>query len=126
MTKKSSGGLTRTVVLALVTLACASTLPAEKKKNDEDTTRTVQGIVLDADGKPVPNAAVQLKDSRTLEVLSYITKDDGSYHFAGLKLDVEYQLKAEHDGMNTDWKRVSVFDPRKVVNLNLKLDKGKK
>ena len=69
---------------------------------------------------------MQLKDSRTLQVISFITRDDGSYHFAGLKMDVEYQVKAESAGMSTAWKRLSVFDPRKIINLDLKLTKEKK
>lgn len=127
MTRSSIGNPhSRPVLAALVALSCASALPAQKKSKEDDSSRTVQGIVVDAGGKPVPQAAVQLKDTRTLQVLSFITKDDGSYHFAGLKTDTEYQLKAEHAGMATDWKRISVFDPRKVVEVNLKLDKEKK
>jgi len=128
MTRSSIGNPSfRSVFAAVVALACASALPAQQKKSKEDdTSRTVQGTVVDANGKPVAQAAVQLKDSRTLQILSFITKDDGSYHFAGLKTDTEYEVKAEHGEMFADWKRISVFDPRKVVELNLKLDKEKK
>ncbi len=128
MTRSSIGNPSfRSVFAAVVALVCASALPAQQKKSKEDdTSRTVQGTVVDANGKPVAQAAVQLKDSRTLQILSFITKDDGSYHFAGLKTDTEYQVKAEHGEMFADWKRISVFDPRKVVELNLKLDKEKK
>jgi hypothetical protein len=119
------------LALALMTmmiLASASTLPGQnsKKEKDEDAnTRTLRGTVLDAAGNPVAQAVVQLKDSRTLQVLSFITKDDGEYHFASLKTDVEYEVKANHGGLTTDWKRVSIFDTRKIVIVNLKLEKGK-
>jgi hypothetical protein len=122
---RSSDAISKSVLAAVLVLACTSVLPAQKKK-DEDNTRTIQGIVLDPESNPVAHAAVQLKDSRTLQVISFITRDDGSYHFAGLKMDVEYQVKAESAGMSTAWKRLSVFDPRKIINLDLKLTKEKK
>lgn len=68
-------------------------------------------------------AVVQLKDTRTLQVLSFITKEDGVYHFSNLKTDTEYEVKGSHGGATTDWKRVSIFDTRKIVVLNLKLEK---
>jgi hypothetical protein len=114
------------LVLILI-LSCVSTLTAQKSKKDEDaSTRTLQGTVLDADGSPVQQAVVQLKDTRSLSVLSFITKEDGTYHFSNLKNDIEYEVKAAHGGLNTDWKRVSIFDTRKVVVVNLKLEKEKK
>lgn len=103
--------------------ACAFSLPAQKTKKEDSTTRTLQGIVFDTAGDPVTQAVVQLKDSRTLQVISFITHEDGKYHFANLKTDTEYQVKADHGGMTSDWKRLSVFDTRKVAEMNLKLSK---
>jgi hypothetical protein len=105
----------------MLILACASTLGAQKSKKEDSTTRTLQGTVLDPDGNPVQQAVVQLKDTRSLQVLSFITKEDGTYHFANLKNDIEYEVKAAHSGLSTDWKRVSIFDTRKIVVVNLKL-----
>jgi hypothetical protein len=112
--------------LALATavlLLCAVTLFAQKKKEDDSNTRSLQGIVFDPEGNPAVQAVVQLKDSRTLQVISFITKQDGAYHFAGLRQDTEYQVKAEHLGTTTDWKRLSIFDTRKMAEMNLKLNK---
>lgn len=103
-------------------LACASSLPAQKSKDDSNT-RTIQGTVFDPDGSPVELAVVELKDTRTLTVMSFITQKGGAYHFAGLRFDTEYQIKAVHQGLTMDWKRLSIFDPRKVAVMNLKLDK---
>lgn len=111
------------LALALI-LACGCTLAAQNSKKDGDASiRTLQGTVLDAGGNPVEQAVVQLKDTRSLQVLSFITKGDGTYHFANLKTDIEYDVKASHGGLNTDWKRISIFDARKVVIVNLKLEK---
>ncbi len=89
----------RAVCIALV-LFCTG-LNAQQKdaqqKNDDTTTRTVEGMVTNAGNQPVAKAVVQLKNTKTLQIRSFITQDDGSYHFAGLSTDVEYQLKADHD-----------------------------
>jgi hypothetical protein len=113
----------KSALLGALILACAAALPAQKSKDDSSTTRTLKGIVFDPDGNPVMQAVVQIKDSRTLQVISFITKEDGAYHFASLKQDVEYQVKATHGGLTTDWKRLSIFDARKVAEMNLKLNK---
>jgi hypothetical protein len=111
------------LILALV-LACAALLTAQKKKKDEDAgTRALQGIVTQSDDQPVKNAVVQLKDLRTLQIRSYLTKEDGSYHFAGLKIDTDYQVQAKlGDGVSST-KTLSVFDSRKTATINLKLEK---
>jgi hypothetical protein len=107
-----------------VVLLCAALLVAQKKKKDEDaSTRTLQGMVTDSDERPVTNAVVQLKDLRTLQIRSYLTKDDGAYHFTGLKIDTDYQVKADLGGVTSGTKTLSVFDSRKVATINLKLEK---
>jgi Carboxypeptidase regulatory-like domain len=112
-------------VAAALALVCASTLPAQKNKQKQEdaTARTLKGIVFDPEGNPAAQAVVQLKDSRTLQVLSFITLEDGAYHFASLKQDADYQVKATHAGLTTGWKRLSIFDTRKVAEMNLKLTK---
>ncbi len=94
-----------------------------QRKNEDDTTRTVEGVVTSAASQPVAKAVVQLKNTKTLQIRSFITSDDGSYHFVGLGTDVEYQLKAFHDGVNSSWKTLSVFNSKKTAIINLKLKK---
>jgi hypothetical protein len=120
--KLSSPGL-RGVIAAALLVACALALPGQKNKDDSATTRSLQGIVFDTDGNPAVQAVVQLKDSRTLQVISFITKQDGAYHFSGLRQDSEYQVKADHMGLTSDWKRLSIFDTRKIAEMNLKVTK---
>ena len=92
-------------------------------QNEDTGTRSVQGVVTEAAGKPVAGAVVQLKDTKSLQIRSYVTEADGSYHFAGLSTDVEYQLKADHEGATTSWKTLSVFNSKKTAVINLKLNK---
>jgi len=83
----------------------------------------VQGVVTDASGHPVDRAVVQLKDTKSLQIRSFITNPDGTYHFAGLSPNVEYQLKAESQGVSSNRKTLSVFSSKKSVTINLKLKK---
>jgi hypothetical protein len=127
MTKSSFAQPAESALALILVLASASALTGQKSKKEEDSSvRTLQGIVFDAGGNPVPGAVVQLKDTRTLQVVSFIAKEDGGYHFANLKNDIEYEVKAVHGGLSTDWKRVSIFDTRKIVVVNLKLEREKK
>ena len=106
--------------------ACWSPLAAQKNKKDEDAgTREVQGQVTDADDKPVAGAVVQLKDMHSLQIRSFVTQEEGKYHFSGLKTEIDYQVKALFNGMSSPAKTVSLFDTRKIAVLNLKLEKEK-
>lgn len=87
------------------------------------TTRSIQGTVFDKNGAPVPDAVVLLKDSKTLQIRSFIAQKNGKYHFFGLSTDINYELRAESHDMTSPTKTVSVFDSHKVVTLNLKLKK---
>ncbi len=87
------------------------------------TTRTIEGRVLTKAGAPVPGAVVLIKDSKTLQVRSYIAQADGQYHFFGLSTDVNYALHAQSQDLISKDKMVSVFDSHKTVKLDLKLIK---
>jgi hypothetical protein len=90
------------------------------------TTRSIEGTVLNSGGSPVPGAIVLLKDTKTLQVRSYIAQQDGRYHFYGLSTDINYQVRAEHDGTTSKTRTISVFDSHRNVRLNLKLTKKMK
>ena len=96
-----------------------------KEKREAAAERIVDGTVTDADDKVVNGAVVQLKDMRSLQVRSFITQEDGAYHFSNLKIENDYQLKADYKGMTSGWKTLSVFDSRKEPVINLKLEKKK-
>src|SRR5258708_20092508 len=92
-----------------------------KKLKDDPNARFVQGVVT-ATGKPASGAVVQLKDTKTLQIRSYVTHDDGEYHFAGLSTNVDYELKADTpSGQSSGTKRLSNFDGRKTAIVNLQV-----
>ena len=110
------------MALGLACFACLSLLAQDNKKLNEDpNTRSLTGVVSDSGGAPVAGANVQLKDLKTLQIRSYVTHDDGNYHFAGLSTNVDYEVKAQHDGHNSDTKNLSTFDSKKTAVINLKL-----
>lgn len=97
----------------------------KRGKDDEGKTRSLTGTVKDEQENAASGAVVQLKDTKNLQVRSFITKEDGVYHFHGLSADVDYQVKADRKGTTSGVKTLSVFDSRKTAVINLKLE-GKK
>lgn len=115
------------VGLFRATVQAQNTQPeTRKEKREAATERVVEGTVSDPDGKFVDGAVVELKDMRTLQVRSFYTQKNGAYHFSGLKLDNDYEIEAKYNDMNSGWKRLSIFDARKVPVINLKLEKAAK
>jgi hypothetical protein len=120
MTKRLAG-----LVLAL--LVCSGTALFAQGKKKADPTRSVQGVVFSPDEKGVKGAVVQLKDTKTLQVRSFITQDNGTYYFHELSPDRDYELTAEDQksGTASSSKKLSSFDTQKTANINLKLSPKK-
>jgi len=113
------------ILLALVAIPAASQWKKNKDKQDPNT-RSLQGFVLDEQEKPVKTAVVQLKNTKTLQVRSYITQEDGRYQFHGLSTNIDYDLQAEQGDFASAVRRLSVFDTRPKAVINLKLEPKKK
>ncbi|MGC9952365.1 MAG: carboxypeptidase-like regulatory domain-containing protein [Bryobacteraceae bacterium] len=111
----------------LAALACALLLAgaAAAKKDENATIRSVQGVVSNAQGQAVDGAVVQLKNTKTLQIFSFITRDHGAYYFHGLSRDVDYELRADFDGASSGTRTLSSFDTRKQPVVNLKLEPKK-
>ena len=111
-------------MVAMVMMLALMPLAAADKKSDEPANvRTVQGTVSDATGNPLDGAVVQLKNMKTLQIRSFISKDSGTYYFHGLSTDVDYELKADSQGATSGTKTLSTFDSRKKAIINLQLKK---
>jgi hypothetical protein len=124
------GRLLRRRLFCLVALVLLLTAPAavaqKKNKNEGANTRSVSGEVTGPDDQPVDGAVVQLKNTKTLDIRSFITQDHGNYRFNGLSTDIDYELRAEFNGMSSSTKTLSAFDDRKAATINLKLSEKKK
>jgi hypothetical protein len=112
-------------IAVLVVLALGPWAASAQRKSEDSNVRSVQGTVSDAKETAVDGAVVQLKNTKTLQIRSFITKDHGSYYFHGLSPDVDYELRAEHQGATSSTKTLSSFDSRKQAVINLKLEAKK-
>ncbi len=115
--------LSRRGVLLCAVLALAGATFAQTPKKGEPQERTVEGTVIDAAGKPVPRAIVQLKNTRTQQIRSFIAQDKGDFFFGGLNPDIDYEVRAEADGASSATRTLSSYDGRKAFIVTLKLTK---
>ena len=113
------------LLLTLLPFLLTGQNQSKKEKAEEANSRSVQGIVRDPSDNVVTSAIVQLKNLKTLQVRSYITRDDGRYLFQGLGTNIDYELRAEHQTMSSPVRTLSVFDSRKKAVINLKLEPKK-
>lgn len=129
------------VRLFVLTIFCAAAVFAQKpsggnygnwlpgsqkgKEKDDPNVRAVTGTVRSADDKLVEGAVVQLKNAKTMQIRSFITKADGVYQFQGLSTNVDYELHAESKGMESAERTLSTFDDRKRAIMHLRLEKKK-
>ncbi|MGB9610701.1 MAG: carboxypeptidase-like regulatory domain-containing protein [Bryobacteraceae bacterium] len=117
--------------LPLLLLAAALLAPAfqwtnqKKDKPRDRTIRNVSGVVTLPDGSPAGGAVVQLKNLKTLQVRSYITREDGKYEFQNLSTSIDYELSATYHDLESRKRTLSVFDTRLDAVVNLKLEPKK-
>lgn len=83
--------------------------------------RSVSGTVTDPAGMPIAGAVVQLKNLKTLQIRSFIAKDNGQYFFYGLSTDIDYELKAESDGKSSPTKTLSQFNAHTEAIIDLQV-----
>jgi hypothetical protein len=81
-------------------------------------TRSVAGVVTDKRGNTLPGAAVQLENTITASIMSYITGKDGRYQFNNLNGDIDYTLKAKYRRYVSERKTVSKFNSSKHLEVN--------
>ena len=113
------------ILITLAALAATVLFAQNKPKKGEPELRTVRGTVVDKDEAPIDSAVIYLKNVRTQDITTHISDPDGQFRFAGLDLNVDYEIHAEHEGWTSSSHSVSSFDTRKEYVLTLKLDKKK-
>jgi len=95
------------------------------RKTPRTTSRTLTGTVEDKNDKPVPEAIVYLKNTKTLGMKTYIAQKDGTYRFPELSNNVDYEVYAEKNGMKSKTKTLSQFDDRPKATINLQINTNK-
>src|SRR5713101_6255614 len=111
----------RLLLAALLTISLLA-LPSFAKEKDTTPGRLLTGKVLDKQDNPVANAVVYVTDSRTRAVKTYIVGADGIYRFPALAANVDYEIYAQVNGKTSDTKKMSQFDDRKQVKIDLRID----
>ena len=81
---------------------------------------TVQGTVLDAHGKPVPEASVTIQTSDGLKPHATHTDSSGHYEFARYDAG-QYDLRAYSKGQFSDWSKHIVIRPKKTTDVTLRM-----
>ncbi len=87
--------------------------------------RVILGKVLTTTGAPIQGAIVYLKNTKSLEVRTYISTQDGSYRFGQLSTESDFTLWAESGGKKSKEKGISSFDTKKQFDIDLKIDMNK-
>ena len=118
----------RAVILAaMLSFAAFSVIPRPAGATSAGETtkvpqlRTVEGKVCRKDGSPVQGAVVYLKDEKSLAVKSYLSDDQGQFHFRQLSMGLDYDLWAELNGKRSRTKSISQFNSKHDLRYKLKL-----
>ncbi len=92
------------------------------QRSTREVPRTLIGRVHGSQERPIADAVVYLKNTKTLVVKTYITEENGAYRFPALAPNVDYEVHAEYKGARSDTKTLSSFDSRKEAIINLKIN----
>ncbi len=95
----------------------------KKEKGRDPNIRNVSGVVALPDGSPAAGAVVQLKNLKTLQIRSFITREDGKYQFQNLSTSIDYELIANYHDMESPKRTLTIFDTRLDAVVNLKLER---
>ena len=104
----------------IIAIALLLRLPGESQYKP----RPVIGVVTDKRGNTLPGVVVQLENTRSLAVRSYITQKDGRYRFNGLNDDIDYKLRARYKTWWSEPKTLGKFNSstRPEVDLVIPID----
>ena len=104
----------------IFTLLFTAWLPAQNKAKSDSV---IKGVVLGADGKPVPAAAVACQSSAGIRPRVVHTDTKGHYLITGLKQDA-YDLRADANGAYSDWEKNIPLRKGQTKEVTLRLLNG--
>jgi hypothetical protein len=84
---------------------------------------TVQGTVLDGQGKAVTNASVTIQTSEGQQPHATHTDSNGHFEFARWQAG-QYDLRAYSNGVFSNWAKRTVIRPKKTTEITLHLPVG--
>lgn len=109
------------LVAALAVLGFTPGPPLMARKEKPLTTKTVRGQVLNSSENGIAGATVNMTDLTTGTKSGIYTGTGGHYVFSGLKPTHDYQFQATYKGKSSEARKVSSWDMRMrlVVNLHI-------
>ena len=113
-----------TLLLIVVAISARARQGSGDKKG-EGQLRTVHGSVVDKGDNPVPSSIVYLENLKSQAVKTYISDDAGNYKFSGLDPNVDYEIHAEHESLQSSTRKISSFDSRRDIEITLHLSRQK-
>jgi carboxypeptidase family protein len=84
-------------------------------------TRTVSGVVTDNLGNALPGAVVEIENTRSMAVGSYITQKDGRFFFHQLSTDNAYTLRARYRALWSKPRLLNKFTSGARVTIDLRI-----
>ena len=118
---RMSDGLRSRARLAGLLLGVALLVSVFPAAAQQASKRLILGQVLDLKGKAAASAIVTLKNSTTKEQLTVVTNKDGRYQFTALDMKEDYEVSAESGELKSRLRKVSQFDTRDRIVINLTL-----
>jgi hypothetical protein len=85
---------------------------------------TLAGTVLDADGKPVPDATVTIQTSDGVHPHATHTDSSGHFEFARWATG-QYDVRAYSNGVFSDWDKRLMIRSKKTTQVTLRLPPSK-
>jgi hypothetical protein len=107
--------------LLLLSICSAPALRAQSSTSK--SAATLEGRVLDANGKPVPAAAVTCQSAAGIRPRIVHTDAKGHYSIPGLKQDA-YDLRATSNGAYSDWEKNVPLKKGQTKEVTLRLLNG--
>jgi hypothetical protein len=93
------------ILLLVVFLSIAGLFaPSVRAQSSAQLGTNISGVVLDANGKPVANAAISCESSGGLRPRAVHADAKGHFVITGLKQD-SYDLRASSNGAYSDWEK---------------------
>lgn len=98
-----------------------ATPPSHAQDLSQPTIRTLNGTVTDTSHEPIRGAVVELHNSKSNEVLSYLTDASGQYNFKRLDGNTDYDVWVLYRGRRSPTRSISKFDNHmaKVIDFTI-------
>lgn len=107
------------LIVALAVLGFIPGPPVMARKEKPLTTKTVRGQVLNSSDTGIAGATVNMTNLTTGTKSGIYTGTGGHYVFSGLKPTDDYQFRATYKGKSSEARKVSSWDTRMRLVINL-------